>query len=169
MTLSDATGAVETVDVAGRQYRLAPLTMADLGQVEAWARQELMRCALDQLKAVRDVPADVRRDFFREAMDAAASISLLGPSGAPWLQTPGVCIQLVQLSLTRAGGNAQSAPVAPSACAQLAAEVLAVTGLTQRRAVRAPADILDAVRHDAGGGGESPAPFPVAAESTGMP
>lgn len=60
-----ATAAHSTVSLAGRTYKIGPLTMKTLGQVQAWINDQTWTDPVEELKAMKD---DLDPDLYRAEM-----------------------------------------------------------------------------------------------------
>lgn len=109
-TTADATAAPTTVTIGSKRVKLAPLTQADLGELERWVREQWMRGWRDSLPKDAS-PAD-RAAEFREVMKLAQGVSLMSEDGMAIFQTQEAAVKLIYLSAVRADDTVTEAQVA---------------------------------------------------------
>ena len=95
-TLAMLTAAPDTVTVNGRTTTLYPLTMADVGQWNRWARAAFLEPIL---QATAGLEADMRRNAQQAAFQSAKEISFFDRPAWPIMDTTEGLLKTIELSL----------------------------------------------------------------------
>lgn len=105
MTLAALSGAPRTVEIAGERYQIYPLTLSDLGELQAWLEGQLP----DPLAIVRrhidscGVPMEQAKFLYAEAMREASKtrIHLSSAEAMPHLNSPSGICELLYLAIRK--------------------------------------------------------------------
>ena len=105
MSLTTLTGSARTVVLAGEPYQIHPLTLADLGELQAWLDAQLP----DPLALVRrhidsgNVPMEQAKYLYAEALKEASRtrVHLSSAEAMPYLNGAAGVIELLFLSIRK--------------------------------------------------------------------
>jgi hypothetical protein len=107
--LTTLTGSARTVVLAGESYQVYPLTLADLGELQAWLDTQLP----DPLALVRrhidaaNVPMEQAKFLYAEALREASKtrIHLSSPEALPYINGANGVIELLFLAIRKGRPN----------------------------------------------------------------
>ncbi len=75
MSLTNATAAPTTIQANGKEYRIKPLTLGDLGSLERWLQQDYMRLGREQAEQTTD--KETKLLLIEQAFTKAREVSVL--------------------------------------------------------------------------------------------
>lgn len=84
--MDNLSGASIPFPLNGREYRLSPLTLADLDELDLWMRSRILDMARKSLPPT--ATEEQVQATMRAAIDYANTLSVLSEKGAPLLATP---------------------------------------------------------------------------------